>query len=70
MDNVDFVRHLALFFTGFFKVHRRLVETGQMLLAYNVLGHQYLCKISFVDDEEIFRICLEYWRSLVINFTQ
>jgi exportin-1 len=29
------------------------------------VAHQYLLKISQVDDREIFKICLEYWAKLV-----
>lgn len=54
-----FVSRLALFFSGFFKAHLRLVETrehGQALLE----GLQYLVRISAVPDNEVFQICLDY----------
>ncbi|KAH8062272.1 hypothetical protein JL722_3186 [Aureococcus anophagefferens] len=57
-----FVSRLALFFSGFFKAHLRLVETrehGQALLE----GLQYLVRISAVPDNEVFQICLDYWHA-------
>lgn len=30
-----------------------------------LVAHQYLLKISQVDEREIFKICLEYWTKLV-----
>ncbi|KAH8058484.1 hypothetical protein JL721_9505 [Aureococcus anophagefferens] len=57
-----FVSRLALFFSGFFKAHLRLVETrehGQALLE----GLQYLGRISAVPDNEVFQICLDYWHA-------
>lgn len=59
----SFIQFLALFLTTFFKVHLLVVEKPEhhsLLL----LGHNYLTKISFVDDLEIFKICLEYWNKL------
>ena len=63
-DEQAFIQQLSLFFTGFFKAHLTIVEKSdhhQILLE----GHNYLTKISYVDDIEIFKICLEYWSKLV-----
>jgi exportin-1 len=30
-----------------------------------IVAHQYMLKISQVDEREIFKICLEYWAKLV-----
>ena len=57
-----FVRRLALFFSGFFKSHLRLVETrehGDKLLD----GLNYVVRISAVPDNEIFQICLAFWHA-------
>jgi exportin-1 len=57
-----FVRRLALFFSGFFKAHLRLVETreqGPLLLD----GLNYLVRISAVPDNEVFQICLDFWHA-------
>lgn len=58
-----FLRHLALFLTGFFRVHAELLEPEPfrpVLLA----GMGYLVQISDVSDTEVFKICLEYWLRL------
>ncbi|KAG0256031.1 Karyopherin transporter [Mortierella polycephala] len=63
-DEQQYIQSLALFLTGFLGAHLKLVENPQnrdVLLA----GHQYLLKISQVDEREIFKICLEYWAKLV-----
>ncbi|KAF9584656.1 Karyopherin transporter, partial [Lunasporangiospora selenospora] len=63
-DEQQYIQNLALFLTGFLGVHLKLVENPQnreVLLA----AHQYLLKISEVDEREIFKICLEYWTKLV-----
>ena len=63
-----FVRRLALFFSGFFKAHLRLVETreqGPLLLD----GLNYLVRISAVPDNEVFQICLDFWHASVYSVT-
>jgi hypothetical protein len=63
-----FVRRLALFFSGFFKAHLRLVETreqGPLLLD----GLNYLVRISAVPDNEVFQICLDFWHASVCGVT-
>uniref|UniRef100_A0A7S3NJ13 Importin N-terminal domain-containing protein n=1 Tax=Aureoumbra lagunensis TaxID=44058 RepID=A0A7S3NJ13_9STRA len=55
-----FVQRLALFFSGFFKAHLRLVETPQHA-QYLLDGLNYLVRISTVPDNEIFQICLDFW---------
>eukprot|EP01114_Cavostelium_apophysatum_P018509 TRINITY_DN573_c0_g1_i3.p1 TRINITY_DN573_c0_g1~~TRINITY_DN573_c0_g1_i3.p1 ORF type:complete len:800 (-),score=222.53 TRINITY_DN573_c0_g1_i3:116-2515(-) len=62
-DEQQFIQYLSLFFCGFFKSHPHIMEKPEhqpILLE----GHSYLVKISFVDDVEIFKICLEYWNKL------
>ncbi|EJD46037.1 hypothetical protein AURDEDRAFT_113759 [Auricularia subglabra TFB-10046 SS5] len=58
------VQGLALFLSNFFGNHLRIVETAE---GKEVLlnGHQYLLKVSQVDEREIFKICLEYWNKLI-----
>ncbi|QCD88853.1 exportin-1 [Vigna unguiculata] len=48
-----FIQNLALFFTSFYKATALLV------------GLEYLINISYVDDTEVFKVCLDYWNSLV-----
>lgn len=59
------IQRLSLFFTGFFKAHRPLLEAppGELQPAL-MSGMDYLVRISDADEDEIFKICLEYWHSL------
>eukprot|EP01119_Soliformovum_irregulare_P015808 TRINITY_DN4509_c0_g1_i3.p1 TRINITY_DN4509_c0_g1~~TRINITY_DN4509_c0_g1_i3.p1 ORF type:complete len:760 (-),score=233.57 TRINITY_DN4509_c0_g1_i3:964-3243(-) len=62
-EDQSFIRILSLFFTGFFRNHLPILErpqNQQLLLE----GHHYLANISLVDEDEIFKICLEYWNKL------
>ena len=62
-DDCIFIQRLALFLSGFFKAHLKIMEapeSRQDLLK----GLNYLVKVSEVPDTEIFRICLEAWHML------
>lgn len=62
-----FVQNLALFLTAFLRAHLRALEAApsaevrQALLA----GLELLVAISYVDDTEVFKTCLEYWNYFV-----
>mmetsp|Transcript_17286 Transcript_17286/g.39010 ORF Transcript_17286/g.39010 Transcript_17286/m.39010 type:complete len:897 (-) Transcript_17286:828-3518(-) len=58
-----FIQRLALFFCGFFKSHIKLLEDKEHQ-PHLMKGLFYLVKISEVPDNEIFKICLEYWNLL------
>lgn len=60
----QFVQNLAMFLCTFLKEHGKLVEDGRYI---DHLTKALLClvMISEVEDVEIFKICLEYWNSLV-----
>lgn len=65
-DDQAFVQNLALFFTAFFRAHISVLEAGgddarSALLA----GLEHLVNISYVDDDEVFKICLDYWNFFV-----
>ncbi|KAK2371928.1 protein EXPORTIN 1A [Trifolium repens] len=60
-----FIQNLALFFTLFYKVHIRILETTQENISALLLGLEYLINISYVDDTEVFKVCLDYWNILV-----
>ncbi len=62
-DEQMLIKNLSLFLTNFLSIHLRLVESKehQELL---INAHFYLCKISSVDDREIFKITLEYWQKV------
>ncbi|KAM7280728.1 hypothetical protein ACFE04_007862 [Oxalis oulophora] len=64
-DEQAFIQNLALFFTSFFKVHIRVLETSQENVSALLTGLEYLINISYVDDTEVFKVCLDYWNCLV-----
>ncbi|KAJ7982686.1 exportin 1A [Quillaja saponaria] len=61
-----FIQNLALFFTSFYKSHIRVLESTQENISA-LLGLEYLINISYVDDTEVFKVCLDYWNSLVLE---
>ena len=65
-----FVQNLALFFTSFFRSHISALErkdtpnadeTRRSLLQ----GLDILVQISYVEDDEVLKICLDYWNFFV-----
>lgn len=62
-DDCIFIQRVALFLSGFFKAHLKILEIpdSQQLL---MTGLFYLVRVSEVPDTEIFRICLESWHML------
>ncbi|CAI8617119.1 unnamed protein product [Vicia faba] len=64
-EEQDFIQNLALFFTSFYKVHIRILESTQENISTLLLGLEYLISISYVGDTEVFKVCLDYWNSLV-----
>ena len=46
------------------KEHLQACEKTEQCHEYLVEAHKYLAKISTVDDDEVFKICLEYWNIL------
>ena len=60
----ELVLDLALFLTSFLAAHLKLLENEDnkpVLLN----AHWYLIKISQVEEREVFKVCLEYWSTLV-----
>ena len=62
-DDEQFVRGLALFFTSFFSNHLQRLEREASCHELILRGFSYLLRISEVDDEEIFKICLDFYHS-------
>ncbi|GMI88753.1 EXPORTIN 1, ARABIDOPSIS THALIANA EXPORTIN 1, exportin 1A, HEAT-INTOLERANT 2 [Hibiscus trionum] len=62
-----FIQNLALFFTSFYKFHIRVLETAQDNISVLLMGLEYLINISYADDTEVFKVCLDYWNSLVLE---
>ncbi|KAL5568216.1 hypothetical protein UlMin_024791 [Ulmus minor] len=62
-----FIQNLALFFTSFFKSHVRVLESSRENMTPLLMGLEYLINISYVDDTEVFKVCLDYWNSFVLE---
>ncbi|KAG8381654.1 hypothetical protein BUALT_Bualt06G0144000 [Buddleja alternifolia] len=62
-----FIQNLALFFTSFYKSHIRVLESSPENINALLAGLEYLINISYVDDTEVFKVCLDYWNSLVLE---
>lgn len=59
-EDILFLNKLALFFTTLFRNHLALLEDPTVLPVLQQ-GLMYLVKLSEVDDEEMFKVCLEFW---------
>ena len=67
-EDQDFVQNLALFLTTFLRAHLRALEAdpaarqpgGPLLRTLDLLA-----SVSFVPDEEVFKICLDFWHHFV-----
>lgn len=63
-DLIAFIRQLALFFSGLFKMHLQCLESEIAIREQLYLGFQYMVMITkVVQDQETFRICVEFWKS-------
>ncbi|KFK38102.1 hypothetical protein AALP_AA3G069700 [Arabis alpina] len=63
-----FIQNVARFFTSFFKSHIKILETDPEHMSSPLFtGFKYLIQISYVDDYHVFKICIEYWNSFVLE---
>jgi len=62
-EDCIFIQRLALFLSGFFKAHLKIMETPESQQDL-MKGLFYLVRVSEVPDTEIFKICLEAWHML------
>ncbi|KAM3571498.1 hypothetical protein VYU27_006474 [Nannochloropsis oceanica] len=58
-----FIQRLALFFCNFFRLHLQVLEVPECRDSL-LMGMVYLVRISEVPEEEVFKICLDYWHVL------
>ncbi|CAL9009009.1 unnamed protein product [Prunus brigantina] len=58
---------MMLLIVSFLQSHIRVLETTQENIAALLMGLEYLINISYVDDTEVFKVCLDYWNSLVLE---
>ncbi|KAK2976674.1 hypothetical protein RJ640_004275 [Escallonia rubra] len=47
--------------------HIRVLESTQDNINVLLLCLEYLINISYLDDTEVFKVCLDYWNSLVLE---
>ncbi|MBA0710152.1 hypothetical protein Golax_025145, partial [Gossypium laxum] len=47
--------------------HIRVLESSQENISALLMGLEYLINISYVDDTEVFKVCLDYWNSLILE---
>ncbi|KHN35129.1 Exportin-1 [Glycine soja] len=52
-------------FKSLLTLHIRILESTQENISALLLGLEYLINISYVDDTEVFKVCLDYWNVLV-----
>ena len=64
-EEQEFVSLLAIFFTSFFKAHLKEVEASPELMPVTHQGLSLLVDISYVDDFELFKTCMDYWAFFV-----
>jgi exportin-1 len=60
-DDQDFVEDLAMFLVSILGYHRDSIERNPDNHTLLLEAHSYLCRISRVEEVEVFKICLEYW---------
>ncbi|CAG7878487.1 unnamed protein product [Brassica rapa] len=49
----------------YFTLHINILETTSETIPFLLAGLEYLIKISYVDDTEVFKVCCDYWHLLV-----
>ena len=65
-----YIQNLAIFLTQFFKQHITLLEKTQEHQQLLLVGLEYLLNISYTDEPEVFKVCLDYWHVLVCDLYQ
>ena len=65
-----FVQNLGIFLTQFFKAHIVLLESTAELQQAMLVGVEYLLNISYVEEPEVFKVCLDYWHFMVCDVFQ
>lgn len=64
-EDQAFVQNLALMLTALFKSHISALEAVPELRQGLLVGLEYLIAISYVEDDEVLKICLDYWSYFV-----
>ena len=69
-DEQKLIQNLAIFLSSYLRTHGALLERSQEGLKILELALEYMLLISTVDENEIFKICLEYWNTLTSSLYQ
>ena len=69
-DEQAYIQNLAIFLTQFFKHHIALLEQTPEHQQQLMIGLEYLLNISYTDEPEVFKVCLDYWHALVCDLYQ
>eukprot|EP00055_Hartaetosiga_balthica_P013787 m.72318 g.72318 ORF g.72318 m.72318 type:complete len:1070 (-) comp8378_c0_seq1:1663-4872(-) len=64
LEDQGFVKTLSLFLTSWLKQHGHVLENDESLHGLLHAAINYVVLMSNVDDTELFKICVEYWRHL------
>lgn len=60
------ISNVSIYLVAFLKFHLPLLEAQSSKDAL-ILAHEYLVRISNVDERELFKGCLDYWSRLVLD---
>jgi len=65
-EDKEFVLNLCLFLTAFLRSHGRALEAGPACRSGPLLAAlDILASASFAPDDEVFKVCLDYWHAFV-----
>lgn len=64
-EDEAFVQYLAIFLTSLFRHHLAALEAAPELRPHLLAAMGHLVKTSYVENDEVFKICLDYWAFFV-----
>ncbi|OEL25470.1 Protein EXPORTIN 1A [Dichanthelium oligosanthes] len=64
--NMQYVKMYTIFMVQL-QNHMRILEITQENKVALLMGLEYLIGISYVDDTEVFKVCLDYWNVFVLE---
>lgn len=62
-----FVLYLVQFLNGFLKEHMRAFESKSDYQDLLLMALNYMVNLSYVEDTEVFKVCLDFWQHFVRN---
>lgn len=64
-EDEAFVQYLAIFLTALFRHHLPVLEAAPQLRPHLLTALGHLVRTSYVENDEVFKICLDYWAFFV-----